>query len=148
MNVLVIGCGAIGSFYAERLANADATVYVTARGAHLEALKRNGLTVIHDGETRHQAVTAYAHSELQTACQADDFDVIVIALKARAICQTGEETVAYHPGCRGVDHTQRRICTGKQSLHHRSEPSCVKRQTLRRKPRARGLSALTQEVIS
>jgi len=82
MNVLVIGCGAIGSFYAERLANADATVSVTARGAHLEALKRNGLTVIHDGETRHQAVTAYAHSELQTACQADDFDVIVIALKA------------------------------------------------------------------
>ena len=80
MNVLVIGCGAIGSFYAERLANADATVSVTARGAHLEALKRNGLTVIHDGETRHQAVTAYAHSELQTACQADDFDVIVIAL--------------------------------------------------------------------
>ena len=82
MNILVIGCGAIGSFYAERLANARATVTVTARGAHLDALKRKGLTVVHDGETRHQAVTACSHAELQSASQADDFDVIVVALKA------------------------------------------------------------------
>ena len=82
MNILVIGCGAIGSFYAERLANARATVTVTARGAHLDALKRNGLTVIHDGETRHQDVIACSHPELQSASKADDFDVIVIALKA------------------------------------------------------------------
>lgn len=82
MNVLVMGCGAIGSFYAERLAKAQANVTVTARGAHLAALKRNGLTVVHDGEVRHQTVTAYSHAELQTACQADYFDVIIIALKA------------------------------------------------------------------
>ena len=45
-------------------------------------MKRKGLTVVHDGETRHQAVTACSHAELQSASQADDFDVIVVALKA------------------------------------------------------------------
>ena len=82
MNVLVIGCGAIGSFYAERLANAGVSVAVSARGAHLVALQQQGLTVIHDGERRHQAVTAYSHPELMAHTQVNDFDVIVIALKA------------------------------------------------------------------
>ncbi|GGF60938.1 ketopantoate reductase family protein [Alteromonas lipolytica] len=82
MNVLMMGCGAIGSFYAERLASAKVNVSVTARGEHLKALKQNGLTVVHDGEVRHHALPAYSHAELKEACKADDFDVIVIALKA------------------------------------------------------------------
>ena len=82
MNVLVIGCGAIGSFYAERLAAAKAKVSVTARSEHLSALKQHGLTVNHDNQSRHQFVYAYSHPELMAQRQANDFDVIIVALKA------------------------------------------------------------------
>lgn len=81
MNVLMIGCGAIGSFYAERLASAGVDVAVTARGEHLKALK-TALTVVHDGEKRVRKVSAYSHQELKECCHVDDFDVIVVALKA------------------------------------------------------------------
>lgn len=82
MNVLVVGCGAIGSFYAERLARAGVDVSVTARSSHLKALKLHGLTVVHDGDFRLQPVNAFSHAELTELHLANDFDVIVIALKA------------------------------------------------------------------
>lgn len=82
MHVLIIGCGAIGSYYAERLLSANVDVTVTARSSHLRALKQNGLTVVHDGETRSHRVSALSHAELVKQHAADDFDVIIIALKA------------------------------------------------------------------
>jgi len=51
MRVCVYGAGAIGGHLAVRLARGGAEVSVLARGPHLAAIQRNGLTVhTHDGQ--------------------------------------------------------------------------------------------------
>ncbi|MCW3473841.1 ketopantoate reductase family protein [Limobrevibacterium gyesilva] len=45
MRICVFGAGAIGGYLAGFLARSGADVSVVARGAHLEAIRRNGLTV-------------------------------------------------------------------------------------------------------
>jgi 2-dehydropantoate 2-reductase len=46
MRVAVFGAGAVGSYLGSRLAAARADVHLIARGAHLEALRNNGLTLV------------------------------------------------------------------------------------------------------
>ncbi|MGC1379404.1 MAG: 2-dehydropantoate 2-reductase [Candidatus Baltobacteraceae bacterium] len=48
MRVAVVGAGAIGGFLAAALARSGVSVGVVARGAHLEAIRRNGLRVQSD----------------------------------------------------------------------------------------------------
>jgi 2-dehydropantoate 2-reductase len=51
MRIAVLGAGGIGGYYGARLAKAGHDVVLVARGAHLEALKRRGVTVrTPDGE--------------------------------------------------------------------------------------------------
>ena len=50
MKVLVMGAGGVGGYYGGLLAKAGHDVTFVARGAHLQALQRNGLTV----ESEHQ----------------------------------------------------------------------------------------------
>ncbi|MBV8433908.1 MAG: hypothetical protein JO029_06470, partial [Candidatus Eremiobacteraeota bacterium] len=45
VRVAVIGAGGIGGFIAGALGRAGADVAIVARGAHLEAIRANGLTV-------------------------------------------------------------------------------------------------------
>ncbi len=45
MKILVMGAGAVGGYFGGRLAQAGHEVYFTARGAHLDALRENGLSV-------------------------------------------------------------------------------------------------------
>jgi 2-dehydropantoate 2-reductase len=84
LKVLMIGAGGIGGYYAVRLANGGHRVVVTARGAHLAAIQQRGLTVDYEGECFTQQPPAYDHPTLIQAHRADDFDVIVIALKSTA----------------------------------------------------------------
>jgi 2-dehydropantoate 2-reductase len=51
MRVLVMGSGGVGGYFGGILAKAGNDVVFTARGAHLEAMQRNGLTLIDRGET-------------------------------------------------------------------------------------------------
>ena len=44
--VAVFGAGGVGAYLGSRLASARADVHLIARGAHLEALRKNGLTLI------------------------------------------------------------------------------------------------------
>jgi 2-dehydropantoate 2-reductase len=45
MKILVMGSGGVGGFYGGRLAHAGCDVTFVARGAHLEALRRDGLLI-------------------------------------------------------------------------------------------------------
>ena len=46
MRIAVLGAGAVGAYYGKRLADGGADVTLIARGAHLEALRRDGLTIV------------------------------------------------------------------------------------------------------
>ncbi|HEY8296968.1 MAG TPA: 2-dehydropantoate 2-reductase [Candidatus Baltobacteraceae bacterium] len=77
VRVAVVGAGAIGGFIAGALARAGVDVAVVARGAHLEAIKRNGLRV--RGELGDFTVDVPASSDLR---ELGSFDFILVTLKA------------------------------------------------------------------
>ncbi len=45
MHIVVMGAGGVGGYFGSKLARADASVTMIARGEHLEAIRRDGLTV-------------------------------------------------------------------------------------------------------
>jgi 2-dehydropantoate 2-reductase len=57
MRTCVFGAGAVGGHLAARLAAAGHDVSVVARGPHLEAMRRNGVKLLHGEETIHGRVT-------------------------------------------------------------------------------------------
>lgn len=81
MRILVVGAGAIGGLLAGAFADAGHEVGLIARGAHLEAIRQDGLTVRWIGRPA-------ANYRLPAADAPEDFapqDAIVIALKAHSI---------------------------------------------------------------
>ncbi len=50
MRIAVMGAGSIGGYFGGMLARAGNEVSLIARGAHLEAIKANGLKVVRDDE--------------------------------------------------------------------------------------------------
>ncbi len=52
MKVCIYGAGAIGGYLGVQLAQAGADVSLVARGAHLEAMRQNGVKPVIDGEER------------------------------------------------------------------------------------------------
>jgi 2-dehydropantoate 2-reductase len=79
-SICVFGAGAIGGFLAARLEQAGTPVSIVARGAHLEAVQRDGL-VLQSGGTR--SVTrpkAVAHG-----AEIGPQDYLVLTLKAHSL---------------------------------------------------------------
>ena len=81
MKVCVVGAGAIGGLIAARLALSGQDVTVIARGAHRDAIRENGLTLLeHDGAERVARVAAplsYAEAGPQ--------DLVVLGVKAHQV---------------------------------------------------------------
>lgn len=80
MRICVYGAGAIGGHLAMRLHKAGADVSVIARGAHLEAIKANGLTV--------QAVDGRHHARLKASADPAELgaqDAVLVTVKAPAL---------------------------------------------------------------
>jgi len=46
MKICIVGAGAIGGYLGVKLIKAGLDVSLVARGAHLEAMKKKGLTII------------------------------------------------------------------------------------------------------
>ncbi|GLQ78912.1 2-dehydropantoate 2-reductase [Mesorhizobium huakuii] len=81
MKITIFGAGAIGGYLAAKLAIAGRTdLSIVARGAHLEAIKANGLRLIEDGEESVAPVRATAKAE-ELGAQ----DYVVLALKAHSL---------------------------------------------------------------
>jgi len=80
MKVCIYGAGAIGGYMGALMHRAGAEVSFVARGAHLEAMRRNGVRVLLDDEE----VVAHPHcTDDPTELGPQDF--VVIALKAHSV---------------------------------------------------------------
>jgi 2-dehydropantoate 2-reductase len=80
MKICIFGAGAIGGFLGARLARAGEEVSVIARGPHLEAMRRNGVRLISDGDD-------FVVNPLCTADPAEvgPQDYIILTLKAHSL---------------------------------------------------------------
>lgn len=79
MKIAIIGCGAMGSIYAARLAEAGHELLAVARGGHLEVMQRTGLRVIGPDWDRTVHVRTFAEIPDEAV------DLVVLALKAMQI---------------------------------------------------------------
>ena len=78
MRVCIFGAGAVGGHLAAKLAAAGHEVSVVARGAHLEAMRDRGITLIHGADTIRARVRT-ANPGLQ--------DFVFVTLKANALAR-------------------------------------------------------------
>ncbi|MEO8180117.1 MAG: 2-dehydropantoate 2-reductase [Deltaproteobacteria bacterium] len=81
MKVCIVGAGAIGGLLAVRLAQAGASVSVMARGAHLEAIRQQGLTLIAEDQSQHNVRLAASSS----LADLGPHDVVVLGMKAHQV---------------------------------------------------------------
>jgi 2-dehydropantoate 2-reductase len=80
MRICVFGAGAVGSHFAVRLARAGHDVSCVMRGAHLDAVKANGLTLrVGDGEFKAKV------SASSDAAALGPQDVVICTLKATGL---------------------------------------------------------------
>ncbi|MEM7295543.1 MAG: 2-dehydropantoate 2-reductase [Pseudomonadota bacterium] len=80
MKICVFGAGAIGGYLGAKLAAAGAEVSLVARGPHLEAMRRDGLTLIEDeARSTHQVLVSDDPSELGPQ------DYVIVTLKAHSV---------------------------------------------------------------
>ncbi|MCF6124617.1 MULTISPECIES: 2-dehydropantoate 2-reductase [Mesorhizobium] len=81
MKITIFGAGAIGGYLAAKLAITGRTdLSIVARGAHLEAIKADGLRLIEDGQEISVPVRAAAKAD-ELGAQ----DYVVLALKAHSL---------------------------------------------------------------
>ena len=89
MKVVIFGAGAIGGYIAVHLHRAGIETSIVARGAHLFAMRENGLTLKSNGET----VTV----RLPVTDRADDFgtqDCVIVTIKALAALPAAAPEIA------------------------------------------------------
>jgi 2-dehydropantoate 2-reductase len=84
MKICIVGAGAIGGILAARLAHSGFTTSVIARGAHLSAIRANGLTLKSSEGTITVQIPAEESPEA-LAARVGQQEVIFIALKAHQI---------------------------------------------------------------
>lgn len=85
MKICVYGAGAVGGHFAAQLAAAGHEVAVVARGAHLEAMRRSGLTLL-KGERR---IVAKVHAAERPA-DLGRMDAVLVTLKANGLAALAE----------------------------------------------------------
>ena len=86
MKICVFGAGAIGGFVGAKLADAGAEVSMVARGAHLSAMKENGLTLLENGLKPKKIKIKVAQDPLELGEQ----DYVFVTLKAHSVPSVAE----------------------------------------------------------
>ncbi len=91
MKICIVGAGAIGGLMGAKLALAGEEVTLIARGAHLEAMRQNGLKLIEEDGAEHVAKNVKATNKLS---EAGKQDVVILALKAHQVEPIAKEIPA------------------------------------------------------
>ncbi len=89
MRICIVGAGAIGGLVAVRLAGAGEEVTVIARGAHLAAIRANGLKLVMDRQEHVARVRA-----TDRVAEAGPQDVVSLAMKAHQLAPVAPEVPA------------------------------------------------------
>lgn len=92
--MIVVGAGAVGGVLAALLHEADVDVSVVARGPHLDAIRRDGLTLV--SATRRVNRRVAAHPSLAEAGVRAG-DVVVLAVKSQDTIGVLEDLLAVRP---------------------------------------------------
>ncbi|MBA8879059.1 2-dehydropantoate 2-reductase [Phyllobacterium myrsinacearum] len=88
MKICIYGAGAIGGYMAVMLKRGGADVSLVARGAHLDAIRQNGLKLLMDGEEIVERMPATSNpAELGVQ------DYVIVTLKAHQAWQVVEDMV-------------------------------------------------------
>jgi len=93
MKICVVGAGAIGGYLGVKLALSGHDVTLIARGAHLEAIKRDGLKLIMEDGTEHHARNVKATSNLH---EPGPQDVVLLAIKAHQVTPVAKDLEALY----------------------------------------------------
>jgi ketopantoate reductase len=88
MKICVIGAGAIGGLMGAKLALAGNEVSVVDQGAHLAAIRKNGLKLIWEDGSEHIAKIATATDDVTTLGK---HDLVILALKAHYLEQVARQ---------------------------------------------------------
>jgi len=80
LRICVFGAGAVGGHIAAKLAATGHDVSVVARGAHLEAMRARGITLLHGEQTIRAKVRASAR-----AAELGEQDFVLVTLKANLL---------------------------------------------------------------
>ena len=88
MKICVVGAGAIGGLLAAKLALAGSEVTVIDKGAHLEAIRKNGLKLIWEDGSEHSAKLSAADGASGVGAQ----DIVVLAVKAHFLDQIAKDS--------------------------------------------------------
>src|SRR5437762_2814944 len=103
MRIAVIGAGAIGGMLAVRLALSGQIVTVVEKGAHLEAIGRNGLKLVHNDGVDEIAKDLRA---VANCVDAGLQDLVFLALKAYDIAAVAPQMRAlFGDDTRSEEHT-------------------------------------------
>lgn len=81
MKICIFGAGAIGGYMAVKLVQAGADVSLVARGPHLEAMQKNGLTLVEEDGTR----TTVPVTASQDPAGLGPQDYVIVTLKAHSV---------------------------------------------------------------
>jgi len=87
MKVCVVGAGAIGGMMAAKLANSGHQLTIIARGAHLEAIRNNGLKYIENGEEL-VITDLFATAEM---AEVTGQDLVLLGVKAHQIAPIADK---------------------------------------------------------
>jgi len=86
MKICIFGAGAIGGYMGVMLKQGGADVSLVARGAHLEAIRTNGLTLLIDGGRLTREIPAS-----EDPAELGPQDVVIVALKAHQAWESAEK---------------------------------------------------------
>jgi len=108
LHIAIVGAGGVGGYLAAKLAQRDlADLKLFARGAHLEAIRKEGLEVEENGET------FTVHPDTSAPESGEEFDVVFLCVKSYdfgSACESvrehiGKETLVI-PLSNGVGHRE------------------------------------------
>jgi 2-dehydropantoate 2-reductase len=86
MKICIFGAGAVGGMIGNELGRVGHDMTLIARGAHLEAMRKNGLTVFMAGDRRH--TTPFV---TDNPAEADQQDVVIFVVKAHQLADAAAQ---------------------------------------------------------